>query len=231
MRLKTILVSLSLAAALTACNGDYLVDGGTSEPNYDGTIMQFLESRPDLFEDLVTVVRLTSWKDVFSNPDVKVTFFAPTDFAIEAAMTYVNYYLYNYEGVKPLTDLSQIKASVWEDLIGMYVMEDTYRLNDIAQIDTVALSAYPGQTNRTYDQKFKMTMGVCYHDAGGIKYVGYRQILYSYPDMAHPVYAYVATCNIEPSNGVIHVLRIDHTLGFDRTALLQQAIEAGISTK
>ena len=51
-----------------------------------------------------------------------------------------------------------MKPAVWEDLIGMYVMEGKYRLNDIAQIDTAAVSAFPGQTNFTYDRSYKMTM-------------------------------------------------------------------------
>jgi hypothetical protein len=46
--------------------------------------------------------------------------------------------------------------------------------------------------------------------------------------MGYPVYAYVATCNIEPVNGIIHVIRMDHTIGFSRTALLTKAYEAGI---
>ena len=52
-------------------------------------------------------------------------------------------------------------------MIEMYVVKGKYRLNDIAQIDTVALSTFPGQTNYTYDKKYKLTMGVCYGDANG----------------------------------------------------------------
>ena len=140
----------------------------------------------------------------------------------------LNYYLYNYEGKDQITDLSQVKSEVWEDLIGMYVMEGKYRLNDIAQIDTTAVSTYPGQTNLTYDKSYKMTMGVCYGDANGIKYAGYRQIMYAYQDFGYPLYAYVSSCNIEPHNGIVHVIRLDHYLGFSSSTLYMKALEAGI---
>lgn len=222
-----ICVSLLLIFSMSSCNNDdYLVDGGISNPYFDGNVMQYLESRPDLFEDLVKVIKLTKWNDILSNEEV--TFFAPTDFSIDKSVNRLNYYLYNYEGKDQITDLSQVKPKVWEDLIGMYVMEGKYRLNDIAQIDTTAVSRYPGQTNLTYDKSYKMTMGVCYGDANGIKYAGYRQIMYAYQDFGYPEYAYVSSCNIEPHNGIVHVIRLEHYLGFSISALYRRALEAGI---
>ena len=73
-----------------------------------------------------------------------------------------------------------------------------------------------------------MTMGVCYGDANGIKYAGYRQVMYAYPEGGESVYAYVSSCNIEPDNGIVHVLRLDHYLGFMRSMLYSKAYEAGI---
>lgn len=212
--------------SLGSCNSDdYLVDGGKSNPYFEGNVMQYLESRPDLFKDLVKVIKLTKWEDILSHEDV--TFFAPTDFTINRSVKVMNNYLYNY-GQDEITDLSQVKSKVWEDIIGMYVMEGKYRLNDIAQIDTAAVSAFPGQTNFTYDRRYKMTMGVCYGDASGIKYAGYRQVMYAYQDFGYPEYAYVSSCNIEPDNGIVHVLRLDHYLGFSSVALLRKALEVGI---
>ena len=56
-----------------------------------------------------------------------------------------------------------------------------------------------------------MNMGVVYYDANNVKYAGARQIIYSYVydftigDMKN---AYVATSDIQPTNGVVHVLRL-----------------------
>jgi len=77
-----------------------------------------------------------------------------------------------------------------------------------------------------------MNVGVVYGDANGVKYVGPRQILYSYiyditvSDLKN---AYVATSDIQPKNGVVHVLRMtDHDFGFDRRLFALKAIEEGI---
>lgn len=223
--MKALLVVVALSVA---CQEDYLVDGGTSSPYHDGSVMEYLEARPALFGDLVKVINLTSWREVFSDENEEITFFAPTDFSIEKSVEFMNRYMYMYEGMERVTDLEQIKPGVWESLLGMYVMEGKYRLNDIAQIDTVALAAYPGQTNRTYDRNYKMTMGVYHESANGIKYAGYRQIMYAYPEVGRPVYAYISTCNIEPRNGIIHVIRLDHYFGFTSMMLHDKALDAGI---
>ena len=218
------------AILLNSCQtDDYLIDGGKSNPYFEGTVMEYLESRKDLFEDLVTVIKLTKWKDIFSDENSELTFFAPTDFSIDRSVDNLNRYLYDMAGLDKITDLSQVKPKVWEDMIGMYVVEGKYRLNDIAQIDTVALSTFPGQTNYTYDKTYKLTMGVCYGDANGIKYAGYRQIMCANQDYGIPIYAYVASCNIEPHNGIVHVLRFDHIFGYSAITFRQRAIEAGIS--
>ena len=53
-----------------------------------------------------------------------------------------------------------------------------------------------------------------------MKYAGPRQILYSYVnDFASMdmINAYVASCDIQPFNGVVHVIRFtNHNFGFDR---------------
>lgn len=215
------------AFSVTGCSDDYAIDGGTSNPYFDGNVMQYLESHPELFEDLVTVIKMTKWNDILSNEEV--TFFAPSDFSIDRSVNYLNDALYNYNGKEKITELSQVNKSVWEDIIGMYVIEGKYRLNDIAQIDTVALSTYPGQTNFTYDKSYKMTMGVCYGEANGIKYAGYRQVMYAYPDLGLQNYSYIASCNIEPHNGIVHVIRLDHTFGFHQMLFAQKAMQAGIT--
>ena len=77
-----------------------------------------------------------------------------------------------------------------------------------------------------------MNMGVVYYDASGVKYAGPRQILYSYVnDFASMdmINAYVASCDIQPFNGVVHVIRFtNHNFGFDRDVFVQKAIGGGI---
>jgi len=80
--------------------------------------------------------------------------------------------------------------------------------------------------------KVPMNMGVVYYDAASVKYAGARQILYSYVydfttmDMVN---AYVSSCDIQPYNGVVHVIRFtDHYFGFDRDRFLESVVNAGV---
>ena len=65
-------------------NDSYLIDGGKSNPYYDGTIMEYLQSRSpkddpknDYFSDLIEIIRLANMEEVLEEENV--TFFAPTD--------------------------------------------------------------------------------------------------------------------------------------------------------
>lgn len=218
------------------CTDDsYLIDGGTSNPNFDGTIMEFLQSRSpendpdnDYFSDLVRIIRLADMEEVIEQENI--TLFAPTNWSIRSSMNFLNRLWYQ-SGQDSVKNLAQIKPAVWKEFLSMYIIEDRYRLKDIPQIDTTAIAAYPGQTYISYGGT-PMNAGVVYGDANGVKYVGPRQILYSYiyditiSDMRN---AYVATSDIQPRNGVVHVIRlIDHDFGFDKYNFATRAIQEGI---
>lgn len=216
-------------------NDSYLIDGGKSNPYYDGTIMEFLQSRSpkddpknDYFSDLIEIIRLANMEEVLEEENV--TFFAPTNWSIRKSVALLNKMWYQM-GNDSIKNLKQIKPSVWREYLSMYILKDKYTLKDIPQIDTTAIAAYPGQTFITYGG-LPMNVGVVYGDANGVKYVGPRQILYSYiyditvSDLKN---AYVATSDIQPKNGVVHVLRMtDHDFGFDRRLFALKAIEEGI---
>jgi hypothetical protein len=231
--LKVIFLAFICQFAVSSCQDkSYLDDGGIASPRYNGTVMQFLESRPDLFADLVKVINYAGMKEVFEKDEI--TFFAPTDWSIQRSMRQLNNYWYNTEGKDSISQITQIKPEVWKELLSLYVVEESYLAKDIPQLDTVAMDAYAGQAYVTLNGR-AMNMGIVYHDANGIKYAGYRQLLYSYVndfgsnDLTN---AYVATSDIQPTNGVVHVLRfIDHNFGFNETLFISKAIAAGIEAK
>lgn len=232
-KLKSIyllLLAIICQLCATSCQDkSYLEDGGIADPYFNGTVMDFLESRPDLFEELVEVIHYADMEDVFERDEI--TFFAPTDWSIERSMERLNYNWYNLQGKDSVSRITQVKPEVWRELLSLYIIKDRYVLRDIAQLDTAAMGAYPGQAYVSYESR-PMNMGVVYHDANGIKYAGYRQLLYSYVndfvnnDLTN---AYVATSDIQPINGVVHVLRfIDHSFGFNESMFISKAIAAGI---
>ena len=172
------------------------------------------------------------WTEVLEKDEI--TFFAPTDWSIQRSMRQLNNYWYNIEGKDSISQITQIKPEVWKELLSLYVVEESYLAKDIPQLDTVAMDAYAGQAYVTLNGR-AMNMGIVYHDANGIKYAGYRQLLYSYVndfgsnDLTN---AYVATSDIQPTNGVVHVLRfIDHNFGFNETLFISKAIASGIEAK
>ncbi|RZL08851.1 MAG: hypothetical protein EOO89_22175, partial [Pedobacter sp.] len=188
-----------------------------------------LKSRPDYFHDLVDVIEYAGMNDVFEKEEV--TFFAPTDFSINNSMKLLNYYWYNVLGKDSITNINQIKPEVWKELLSLYVIKGKYVAKDIPQLDTTAMDAYSGQAYVSYGGR-AMNIGLVHHDANGIKYAGYRQLLYSYVndfvvnDMTN---AYVATSDMRTNNGVVQVIRLtDHKFGFSEKTFISKAIAAGI---
>lgn len=227
-----VLVFICLISIISCQDKSYLYDEGKAVPHFDGTVMQFLESRPDLFTNLVEVIKYADMEQTFQQEEI--TFFAPTDWSIKRSMDSLNYYWYNYEAGDSVTLITQVKPAVWRELLSLYVVEAQYVLKDIPQLDTVAMDAYAGQAYVSLNGR-PMNIGVVYHDANGIKYTGYRQLLYSYVnnfvsnDLTN---AYVATSDIQPTNGVVHVLRFtDHSFGFNASQFISKAIAAGIDEK
>lgn len=234
--MKKIMISI-LAAVLTAnlvssCEDDsYLIDTGVHNAYYDGTIYDYLNNFPDkhYFEDLMTIVKYAGLEDVLK--DSTVTFFAPTDWSIRSSYNYTSTRLYQFEGQDSLRDLRQIRPEVWREYLSMYIIKDKYVMKDIPQLDTANVSAYPGQGYYSYGG-LPMNVGVEYYDAAGVKYAGARQILFSYvidPQQHKFINAYVATSDIQPKNGAIHVLRwLDHAFGFRKATFAATAINSGI---
>jgi hypothetical protein len=229
--IRRLAIGIAGALLITGCqNKDYFVDGGTHSPYYDGTIMDYLRSRPDIFTKLVEIIELTGMEEVIDSENI--TFFAPPDPAIDNSIRKLNERLYTYMGRDRITTMDQVNASVWREFLSMYIVEERYLLKDIPQLDTTALNSFPGQAYITYGKR-PMNLGVVYHDYGKIKYAGHRQLLISYVDdfiNARLINAYVATSDIQPTNGVLHVIRYGgHHFGFDIQQFIDKAISEGIT--
>src|SRR5690606_36814851 len=105
--LKVILLALICQVCVISCQDKtYLADRGTADLYYNGTIMHFLESRPDLFKDLVEVIHYAEMEDVFDRDEI--TFFAPTDWSIQRSMEELNNYWYNMEGKDSVPQITQV---------------------------------------------------------------------------------------------------------------------------
>lgn len=82
--MKNIIYLLLLAVGMSACtNDDYLIDGGTANPNVDMTTYDFLRSKP-LFDTLVMAIDIAGLKDKVNEAK---TFYVPTNFSFNKYIT------------------------------------------------------------------------------------------------------------------------------------------------
>lgn len=79
---------LLVGLALSACKKEDYLDTGVHDPKYKGTIWQYLESRPDLFDTLTVALKIAKLDVVLQNEEV--TFFAPPDPSIMKSVWFLN---------------------------------------------------------------------------------------------------------------------------------------------
>ncbi|MFD1771309.1 hypothetical protein [Sphingobacterium suaedae] len=222
---------------LASCKKEYYQDGGTHNPNFDGTAMDFLESRKDLFDTLTQIVKLAGFENVLRNEEI--TFFAAPDPAIGKTLRGLNRFLY-LSGQDTVKELDQIDPVVWRFFVSKYILKGKSVLKDFPQLDTTNMQAFPGQGYYTYDNE-PMHIGVIFNDiktknADGVeqivKYAGYRQLYFSDFggfSISGLTVGPVATSDIQPTNGVVHVLQYSkHNFGFNSEDFILRAYNRGI---
>lgn len=228
--LSKTLLGVTVLLAFACSKDKYFFDTGISSPTYDGSILDYLNSKPEYFDTLVRVVKIAEMEEVLSKEST--TLFAPTSSTIYKSVKNLNAYL-RLNGKDTVAQLEQIKPVVWKEMLALYIIKGSYRLKDIPQIDTTAITAYPGQGYNSYSGR-TMNLGSFYRDAGGVKYAGYRHLILSYiPDFSKPLEnlrnVQIVSHDIAPKNGIVHVLlQNKHVFGFDTNQFITTAVENGI---
>lgn len=215
---------------LAACKKDYYQDTGLAKGQFNGNVLEYLQSKPEYFSKLLQVISLTKMEDIFKNETI--TFFAPSNPCFDSTISMVNQTLF-LTGKDTITKLSQVPVQVWREMLSRYIFKGKYMLNDIPQIDPAQYKTYPGVFMRSYDS-IPMNLGVIYNNEGGAQYAGYRQMMISYtPDISQPPFywysAKVASVNIEPQNGAVHVLVFSaHNFGFSAYEFYSRCLQYGL---
>lgn len=217
----------------TACSkDDYYVDGGLANPIFEGSVMDYLDSKPMQFDTIAEIVRLGGLEEMFQTGEF--TFFAPSDEDIKDLIGAldrggVNRDLYNL-GRDTIVTLSDVDSLIWRRYLLRHMFTGKNKLMDYPQIDFSILNIYPGQNYYALSGEVS-NIGVVYNDAGGIKYMGYRQLHISYiPDVAFPtswITVRVASSDIQPTNGIVHALDYtDGDFGFNRVDVERDILES-----
>lgn len=245
LTIKALLALLITTALFASCQkSNYFKDSGVHNPNYPGSILAYLKSKPVYFDTLTKVIEIAGMNDFFDK-DKDITFFAPTSSSIYKSVKGLNQYL-RQNGRDTVSKLEQIKPEAWKNILSLYVFEGVNHLKDYPQIDTLNMAAFPGQGYTSKNGR-TMNIGVNFNDAnsGGstIKYAGYRQLFLAYiPNYTTPreglKYAPVATSDIAPNNGIIHVLaqeanyggswKSKHNFGFETSIFINTVQSYGI---
>ena len=225
---KIFFVLTAVLALISGCSKkDYYTDGGLSSGQYNGTVLQYLESRPELFTTLVQVVKYAGMEQAVNAEDI--TLFAPADSSIRSLLQFVNERL-PMAGKNQITKIQDIKPTILRKYLNRYIFKGSKGLKDYPQLDIENLSAFAGQMYTSYDGT-PMNVGVIYNDANGVKYAGYRQLTISLVNSATPrdyttwYSATIASVNIKPTNGYVHAIRYGfHFFGFNRFEFMDDLI-------
>jgi hypothetical protein len=229
---KLIMICAALLLLLNACKRDeYYIDGGKANPDYPGNMLQYLQAKKVPFDTVAQIIKLAGMEQQFSTQDF--TFFAFDDDVIKKTIGNIhtfektknprllslNQLLYE-SGKDTVKTLDQIDPAIWKKYLQGYMFKGINRLKDYPQIDLGLRSIYPGALYYDYNNNVA-NIGVNFNDANGVKYIGYRQLVFSHiPDVSKPnddwSTNFISSSDIKPTNGVVHTLNYTgHYIGFD----------------
>jgi hypothetical protein len=233
-RLLTKLIFFSAIVSFICCQKNPYIDTGVFKNDYKGTTMDFLESRPELFDTLVRVIKHSK---IDTDLDKQGrTYFAPANRCIRMALQSLKWRLES-SGRKNITKVEDIDAEIWKDFLGIYLFDGVWMANDIPQLDENDLNRFSGQDILSVNNR-NMRLGVVrediYKDGQIIKYAGYRRLKIASLDYTNSsgqvMYSTVATSDIKTSTGVLHVLRFDwHEFGFNTSYFVNRAYNSIIN--
>ncbi|MHA4894984.1 hypothetical protein ACXZ1K_09540 [Pedobacter sp. PWIIR3] len=215
--------SVALIMMVSSCaKDDYFIDGGLAKAQYDGSVLQYLQTHSQ-FDSIAQIVKLAGMEDVFTNEDI--TFFAPTDEVIRRTIGQVNSTVDNLRGglnqrlfdarKDTIKVLGDVPSATWKKFLMRYLFKGKLVLKDYPQLDFNLKPLYPGGYYLGYNNDLS-NIGVVYNSVAGVAYTGYRQLHISFvpdpSDKSKFIAVPVASSDIQPKNGVVHSLSI--YLGF-----------------
>lgn len=203
-----------LLGAFAACTkGDnYYYDYKNKTQTFDGTILQYIEAQPTVFDSLVLVLdRLPALRQTLGDESKNLTLFAVTNRSFEIAISAMNN-ARALTGKKPmyLEDLNQADL---DSLTSRYVLPKIYDTEFLAPFDE-------GQTVESIGFNYKMHMLYVVTAASGLVNGGQQQIAFS--DVNNSIFQRywktinTSAVNLQTKNGVIHTLSSGHDFGFNK---------------
>lgn len=240
--MKTVIKYIAMLFVFTtifACGkDDYYTDGGRAVAEFDGSIMDYLDSKPREFDTIAQIIRLADLEDKFKNEEF--TFFAPRDENIKKLIGTnteggLNRTLYSL-GLDTIVELSDVDPAIWNFYLMRHIFNGKNKLEDYPQVDYSLMSVYGGQNYYSQGDAV-FNIGVVFNDARSadgtsvLKYMGYRQLHIGYiSNLSNPTVfgaVEVASSDIQPQNGVVHVLNYTASqFGFSNSEISSDIIQS-----
>lgn len=213
-RFLNILLLLGGMTLLFSCTkGDqYYADYENMTQQYDGTILEYLESQPGTFDSLILVLdRLPELRDSLNSAETDFTLFAVTNRSFEIAIEAMNR-ARALSGRKSIY-LEDLPKADLDSLTSRYVFKGFY--------DTESLYTFrEGQTLGSLRYSYDMNILYTETNSSGLVYGGQQQLLLS--DVNNSIFQRywetinTASVNMYTNNGVLHVLSSGHDFGFNK---------------
>lgn len=205
--MKKILLAISIVLTIVSCTTDYNMNNtGLANGKFDGTMYDYFHSDSYNWDSLIIMIDRAGLQDLF-NGEVEgyeeITFWGPTNNSIRRWM------LEGGTGVpKRLKDLSPEECRKY---VMAHVVKGKTMLNDIPRGTINMGSVSGGMTMYGEDNKNEMWVYTEQLPYNGVIDVG--AVIIKIRSMRTLVDIDIASCNIEPTTGVIHSLHPNYTLG------------------
>ena len=205
--MKKILLAISIVLTIVSCTTDYNMNNtGLANGKFDGTMYDYFHSDSYNWDSLIIMIDRAGLQDLF-NGEVEgyeeITFWGPTNNSIR------RWLLEGGTGVpKRLKDLSPEECRKY---VMAHVVKGKTMLNDIPRGTINMGSVSGGMTMYGEDNKNEMWVYTEQLPYNGVIDVG--AVIIKIRSMRTLVDIDIASCNIEPTTGVVHSLHPNYTLG------------------
>ena len=205
--MKKILLAISIVLTIVSCTTDYNMNNtGLANGKFDGTMYDYFHSDSYNWDSLIIMIDRAGLQDLF-NGEVEgyeeIPFWGPTNNSIRRWM------LEGGTGVpKRLKDLSPEECRKY---VMAHVVKGKTMLNDIPRGTINMGSVSGGMTMYGEDNKNEMWVYTEQLPYNGVIDVG--AVIIKIRSMRTLVDIDIASCNIEPTTGVVHSLHPNYTLG------------------
>src|SRR5690606_2383545 len=209
MKVNKVYIFLFLLVLVSGCAKDKgFYDQSLQKVKFDGTIMDYLTSKPGVFDSLLKVVKRTQIDKMLMD-STNITLFAPTNSSFQLAIQ--NLYNTRRESDKAMEYLSNLEYNHLDTMMSQYLVRGFFSSDSMVTKDGIQLFDF--RYNRKMNAKLTTATSSGFMD-GGPKIIEYSDTKNSQFNR-NWITATTASINIETNNGMIHVLSPSHIFGFN----------------